>query len=412
MQISDSFERDAALFIKAHRQPHNVSIGFDKETGKERTVRINGFTAPDPRTLPPTVAALYKQKVGRFLEMMENATHSRMNGLLAYEALYTVDRQIAETIWPQMSLIRLLKEAGCTSVAQFSKDPLKEYMVTTKGWPVVSRTFDTVPIIMAESTSQFHNPIGWAHGYQFNWLAKRREAGNLWDNYAICRRECAMKFAQFGERIQGLGTSGYHVYDESGAAPATAVTGIYNDAKIAAASMTLGAGAGADNDVTADMDIPFTIMAYRNKLGPKLLQPGKTVIISTAGVFDEIIRHRHTYTNTTDMKVVLEYQAAGLFDEWWVTPAITAKAHPTYQEQAMMMIRLGPATYMRQLLIPQQILPRFDKSFAEDEKAIMICDQASGYRLYDTTWNGFPAVTASGAITASTAGHTQPGRVL
>ena len=343
-------------------------------------------------------AAIYKEVLKRI-----NATTP-----VNFEATYALDMAVNRTIWDSDTFSKLPIPTSTMNEVHFE---VKDYLVTSKGDPTFTKTFPEPVFMRLEESSQFTNGVGIHVGVAMSSFAIRESQGALWSPEMVLKQEAAAKQGIMKSRRGFMGTSCYKNYADAGGTAANwGITGVYNHASV----QTVEAGAGADDDLTAQGDFEPTMYAIAAKL-KKVYQPGKVFIFSTSNVASEMFYHRDTYQQVLDVQRVQE-AIQRLWGEnwggWYITEQIYTSETTDATHGQMMAVKAAPSLINRQYIWNQQTLPMLSKDYADDLKEHMIFADLLQFKKVDTTNNAVP-VTKLADLTVSTAsGHLAEGTRL
>lgn len=335
------------------------------------------------------------------------------------EALYALEKTLSRVVYDADVFNQLMVFGNCSTVLTGAdrRWAIKEYLLDSQGWPVFTQAFRNPTYIHLRESSQYKNAMGMAMGISMNWVDMAMQEGGLWDPYVETLRELGVKFGVHHDRYGWLGTACANAVNDDGAS-VTTITGLYNDA----GNQSFASGAGADNDVTADGDMAYSIEVAMDDLSQQL-KPGKRVLVTTKGPATETVLqiHDHAYTNESEYsQIKRKYFTGGnagimpVCDAWFVSQGLNATnaSAPAVNTGGMMLADIGPGLIEHKILFPMQLIPLQNKMFPSDIHEVMLTADVVQIRKQNTSVNCVPITVATGAITSTRVGFVRAGRFM
>lgn len=349
------------------------------------------------------------------IEVYKQAYEKNNAGPINFEDIYALDATISQTIWDNDVFSQIGIPTRTMTKPRFQ---LKDYLVQSEEWPRFTTQYRNPVFIRIKDSNAWSNGVGLHLGISIPFTEIRESQGALWGPREIMMQELAAKFGLQKSRRGFLGTSILNAYGDDGSDAADmGITGLFNYAS----NQTFEAGAGSDDDVTAQGDMEFTVRAAMTDL-KKVYQAGKIVIVSTSGIASQMFLERDTYQQRLDservkeiMKIVTDSMGGSnmgtSWGGWYVTEQLYAGA-PAVANQQMMVMKVAPTLINRHLVYPQQMLPMANKQYEADIQENMIFGDILQVKNVDTTNNAVP-ITIAADVTADSTGFIPDGvRIL
>jgi len=394
---------------------------------EERRNQITAFVASansdldavrrDPSLLVPLVERL--NAISAYCEANPQVETKINSANVNLEALYALERTLSRVVYDSDVFNQVMAFGNATSVLTGAdrRWAIKEYLLDSQGWPVFTQAFREFSYIHLRESSQFKNAMGMAMGISMNWVDMAMSEGGLWDPYVEALRELGVKFGVHHDRYGWLGTACANAVNDDGAS-VTTITGLYNDA----GNQTFATGAGADNNVADDGDMPFSFEVGLDDLSQQL-KPGKRVVVTTKGPATETIlmAHDHAYTGESEYsQIKRKYFTAGnagvmpVCDAWFVSQGLNATnaSAPAVNTGGMMIADIGPGLIEHKILFPMQLIPLQNKMYPSDIHEVMLTADVVQIRKQNTSVNCVPITVATGAITSTRVGYVRAGRFM
>jgi hypothetical protein len=314
---------------------------------------INSVQNPISR-LPPE----YAQYAVRYNEAMKRQNVASM---LTQEQLYEIDTVFAQTYYDNNITSQIL--APITTVMSVPRWQSKMYTVSGDSYPnFVEKDFNNIAWFKLGVDQSFEGGLGQIIGYHLAWTLIDESREGLYDIQAWHALKGGVMMGKNWEERYWLGSAGLHTTGDIG------VTGLLNEADI---TQLFGAGAGDDNDFTAALDIDYTVKRFLGQLRT-VYEKGDIVIVSTAGVAQELLDHDQATTGLTELEVLWKkYFATGLVSEWWIVNEMAQETLAT-GKQAFIMFKRSRQTMAREIIYPLQTMPVENKTFGKDIKEVML----------------------------------------
>ena len=326
----------------------------------------------------------------------------RSNAPVNFEAVYGLRSAFGQTIYDNDISAQI-------GVPSFAMDKvrwyMKDYTLKSFEWPRLSRAFRNPAFLNIGESSEFDNGIGMYLGLSFSFSELAESTGGLWSPQAVAQSQLGQKFGLTKSRRFFLGSSYYGALQDDGEDGADlGITGLFNATGIQTGNTGVG-----DNIITTAHDFS-TGLSTLLALFDKVYVPHEKVLITTRGVFDEMLRDatRDTYTGVTQFERVLQkYFDTGQISRWIITDQLKVPASgtvPAVAEQQAIIVGVGQDTLGEALVYPTQTLPLDNKLYASDFAEVTIFGNIIKYWKADTTNNAFPAAKNSGDMTTTSTG--------
>ena len=288
------------------------------------------------------------------------------------ESLYEVDTFITQIYYDTNIMGRLL--APVTKVMRLPKWQSRRYMnIGDKYASFTRKEFTNPPFFKLGLEKEMDNGIGWYIAYELSWALIDEARGGI---YEIEARHAAKAAEMMGLIENGRLAIGTETNRKTG--DDLGFPGLLN----MAGSQTVGAGNGADNDVTAQGDIEDSFNAALDLL-MKVVEQGEVIVVSTAGFAQECIDQFDALTGEKDVVNIWKtFFATGRIQEWWICNDLTPATLATTNQRCFMFKR-GLTTICREIIYPLQTIPLENKMTARDIKEMYIkADVLKAYNPY------------------------------
>lgn len=348
----------------------------------------------NPISRIPLEYASYTQRYNEALKRMNVASH------LTQEQLYEIDTVFAQTYYDNNVTSQVL--APITTVMSSPKWQSKMYTVSGDTYPnFVEKDFNSIAWFKLGVEMSLEGGLGQIIGYHLPWTIIDESREGLYDIQSWHALKGGVMMGKNWEERYWFGSGGLNSTGDIG------VTGLLNEADL---TSSYGAGAGDDNNVTAALDIDYTLKRFLGVLRT-VYEPGDIVVCSTAGIAEELLSHDSSTTGLTELEQVWKkYFATGLISEWWI---INEMAEETLAaaKQTFIMFKRSRYTMAREIIYPLQTMPVGGKFFEKDIKEVML--QADLIKWRNTS-AAVPAMhtTVNLDITATNIGLFQNGLFL
>jgi len=288
---------------------------------------------------------------------------------LTQEQLYEIDTVFAQTYYDNNVTSQIL--APITTVMSSPKWQSKMYTISGDKYPnFVEKDFNSIAWFKLGVDQSFEGGLGQIIGYHLPWTLVDESREGLYDIQSWHALKAGIMMGKNWEERYWLGSAGVNSTGDIG------VTGLLNEADLTAA---YGGGATDDNDFTAALDIDFTVKRFLGVLRA-VYEPGDIVIVSTAGIAEELLSHDQATTGLTELEVLWKkYFATGLVAEWWICNDMAPTTLAT-TSQAFIMFKRSRYTMAREIIYPLQTMPVGGKFFEKDIKEVMLQADLVKYR--------------------------------
>lgn len=292
-----------------------------------------------------------------------NEVMKRFNiaSVLTQEQLYEIDTTFAQTYYDNNVTAQIL--APITKVMPIPKWQSKMYTVSGDKYPnFVEKDFNNIAWFRLGVDQSFEGGLGQVIGYHLPWTVIDEGREGLYDIQAWHALKAGVMMGKNWEERYWFGSGGLNSTGDIG------VTGLLNEADLTSA---YGAGANDDNDVTAALDIDFTLERFLGVL-KSVLESGDIVVCSTPGIAEELLYHDQATTGLTELEVIWKkYFATGLIQEWWIVNEM-AEETLAAAKQTFIMFKRSPLTMSREIIYPLQTVPVDMKLWRKDIKEVML----------------------------------------
>lgn len=336
----------------------------------------------------------------RFNKDIKAGERKNVPSHVTMESLYELDTFISQIYYDTNLLGRIL--APVTKVQRLPKWQSRRYKQTGDQYAKFTRKeFTNPPFFKLDVEKYMEEGLGWYIAYELSWTLLDEARGGI---YEIEARHAAKAAEMMGLIENGRLAIGTETNRKRG--DDLGLTGLLNDA----GAQQVAAGAGADNDVTAQGDIEFTFNAGLDAL-KGVFEPGEIIVVSTAGFAQECIDQEHATTGEKDVvEIYKAFFATGRIQEWWICNDLTPAALTTTNQRCLMFKR-GPALQSREIIYPLQAIPLENKLTAQDIKEMYI--KADLLKLINAdSVIAFWETTPKYSITTTKAGNLQNGLFL
>jgi hypothetical protein len=365
--------------------------------GMEQFVnRANAFYAQAKRDGLPW---WYKPTIDAYRENEHQFRGNSGDGMVNYEAVYALDATTAQTIWTSNTFRKL---GLPTMVMEKPRWALKHYLLQSENWPAFTKSWQNPHFISMKDTPYFDNGIGLGIGLSMSWTEIRMSGGALWSPQAYMAQEAATKMGVQESRRGFLGALIHNAQaDDGGAAAASGITGLFNDANVQTQAI------GSTHDVSATGYIEAALYLFLGKL-KKCYRPGEMTVVSTSGVASNLFRVRDSTVDLMDLTRVRTLFQSGIVNRWIVSDHLFAAESPANTQQQMMMFK-NDGSIRHQIIFPNQVLPMTDKKFAADLRECFVFADMIQVQRVDSTYNAVPIVKNSSNLTTTDTGFIPEG---
>ena len=327
----------------------------------------------------------YAQHANRF-----NSIYKRENvaSQLTQEQLYEIDTVFAQTYYDNNITGQIL--APITEVQSAPKWQSKMYTISGDTYPnFTEKDFNDIAWFKLGVDQSFEGGLGQILGYHLPWTLIDEGKEGLYDISTWHALKAGVMMGKNWEERYWYGSAGLHTTGDIG------VTGFMNEADI---TQLYGGGANDDNDFTAALDIDYTVKRFLGALRA-VYEPGEVVIVSTAGVAEELLSHDQATTGLTELEVLWKkYFATGAVQEWWICNELAQETLST-SKQAFIMFKRSRQTMAREIIYPLQTMPVMDKTFSKDIKEVMLQADICKWRV---TAAAIPAIHTTVVVDCTT----------
>jgi len=339
----------------------------------------------------------YVSHTHRYNEVMKRYN---IASVLTQEQLYEIDTTFAQTYYDNNVTAQIL--APITKVMPIPKWQSKMYTVSGDKYPnFVEKDFNNIAWFRLGVDQTFEGGLGQVIGYHLPWTVIDEGREGLYDIQSWHALKAGVMMGKNWEERYWFGSAGLNTTGDIG------VTGLLNEADLTSA---YGAGATDDNNVTAALDIDFTLERFLGVL-KTVYESGDIIVCSTPGIAEELLYHDQATTGLTELEVVWKkYFATGLIQEWWIVNEM-AEETLAAAKQTFIMFKRSPLTMSREIIYPLQTVPVDMKLWRKDIKEVML--QADLIKWRNTS-AAVPAMhlTVNLDVTASKVGLFQNGLFL
>jgi hypothetical protein len=319
---------------------------------------------------------------------------------LTQEQLYEIDTVFAQTYYDNNVTSQIL--APITTVMSSPKWQSKMYTISGDTYPnFVEKDFNSIAWFKLGVDQSFEGGLGQIIGYHLPWTLVDESREGLYDIQAWHALKAGVMMGKNWEERYWYGSAGLHTTGDIG------VTGFMNEADI---TQLYGGGAGDDNNFGTALDIDYTVKRFLGVLRT-VYEPGDIVIVSTAGVAEELLSHDQATTGLTELEVLWKkYFATGAVSEWWICNELAQETLST-SKQAFIMFKRSRYTMAREIIYPLQTMPVGGKFFEKDIKEVMLQADLCKWR---NTAAAVPAIHTTVVVdcTTSNVGFFQNGLFL
>ena len=280
---------------------------------------------------------------------------------LTQEQLYEIDTVFAQTYYDNNVTSQIL--APITTVMSVPRWQSKMYTISGDKYPnFVEKDFNSIAWFKLGVDQSFEGGLGQIIGYHLPWTLVEESREGLYDIQSWHALKSGVMMGKNWEERYWYGSAGLHTTGDIG------VTGLMNEADI---TQAYGGGAGDDNDFATALDIDYTVQRFLEVLRT-VYEPGDIIIVSTAGVAEELLAHDQATTGLTELEVLWKkYFATGRVSEWWICNELAQEALST-TKQAFIMFKRSRYTMAREIIYPLQTMPVGGKFFEKDIKEVML----------------------------------------
>ena len=292
-----------------------------------------------------------------------NSAFKRMNiaSVLTQEQLYEIDTTFAQTYYDSNVTQQIL--APVTKVMPIPKWQSKMYTVSGDAYPnFTEKDFNNIAWFRLGVDQTMEGGLGQIIGYHLPWTTIDEGKEGLYDIQTWHALKAGVMMGKNWEERYWFGSGGLNSTGDIG------VTGLLNEADLSA---LYAAGANDDNNVTAALDIDFTLNLFLGVL-KSIHEPGDIVVCSTPGMAQELLSHDQATTGLTELEVIWKkYFATGLIQEWWIVNEM-AEETLAAAKQTFIMFKRSPLTMSREIIYPLQTVPVGAKTWQKDIKEVML----------------------------------------
>jgi hypothetical protein len=301
----------------------------------------------------------YSQHAARFNSILKK---HNVASQLTQEQLYEIDTVFAQTYYDNNITSQIL--APITEVMSAPRWQSKMYTVSGDKYPnFVEKSFDNIAWFKLGIDQSFEGGLGQIIGYHLPWNVIDESKEGIYDIVSWHGLKAGVMMGKNWEERYWYGSAGLNTTGDIG------VTGFMNEADL---SQAYGGGAGDDNNFTAALDIDYTVKRFLGALRTVYGGASDVVIVSTAGVAEELLSHDQATTGLTELEVLWKkYFATGAVQEWWICNELAQETLAT-GKQAFIMFKRSRETMAREIIYPLQTMPVMNKTWAKDVKEVML----------------------------------------
>ncbi|MFX0208514.1 MAG: hypothetical protein ACFFDT_21195 [Candidatus Hodarchaeota archaeon] len=339
----------------------------------------------------------YNDYVARFNQEMRKVEN--VPSEVTMESLYELDTFITQIYYDVNIFSRIL--APVTKVMRLPKWQSRKYKVIGDQYArFTQKEFTDPPFFKLGVEKTMDEGLGWYIAYELSWTLLDEARGGI---YEINARHAAKAAEMMGLIENGRLAVGTETNRKQG--DDLGVTGLLNMSGV----QQVAAGAGNDNDVTAQGDVEASFNAGLTAL-KSVFEPGEIIVVSTAGFAQECIDQEHATTGEKDVvEIYRAFFATGRIQEWWICNDLTPATLTTSNQRALMFKR-SPSTMAREIIYPFQTIPLENKMTARDIKEMYI--KADILKAYNANAIVAFYYSTSYDITSTAAGNLQNGLFL